>query len=348
MKKLQLILLFIMIGLVPAAAHWIPADGHKMHFPQLPDELGWDVNATQPLILADDFMCTETGFIKDIHFWGSWKNGLEGQIIQFALSFHADIPVGDTIPYSRPGATLWDHEISDFQVQPYNPPTMEGWYDPATGDTIPNSIGSYFQYNVFLPESLWFPQDSGTIYWLNISAIIADTVNTRWGWKSTMNHWNDDAVWATWGNLNWIEMYEPGTGSYQYLPGDVNDDGMVTQADYDYLMDYFSGGPPPPYSIPGSSPAFHAAADVDGNCVVAVQDAIYLYNYFNSGGPPPSFCPTYPPEVSLDLAFVITNGPPEEEIPTLNEWGMLILALLLLAAGTIAVIRKRKTVPVEN
>jgi hypothetical protein len=48
----------------------------------------------------------------------------------------------------------------------------------------------------------------------------------------------------------------------------------------------------------------------------------------------------------LDLAFVITG--PEEDIPTLNEWGMLILALLLLTAGTIAVIRKRRTVPVEN
>ena len=32
---------------------------------------------------------------------------------------------------------------------------------------------------------------------------------------------------------------------------------------------------------------------------------------------------------------------PGEEIPTLSEWGMIILALLLIAAGTIAVIRKR-------
>ena len=27
----------------PALADWEPADGHKMHFPQLPDEDGWDV-----------------------------------------------------------------------------------------------------------------------------------------------------------------------------------------------------------------------------------------------------------------------------------------------------------------
>jgi len=35
-------------------------------------------------------------------------------------------------------------------------------------------------------------------------------------------------------------------------------------------------------------------------------------------------------------------------IPTLSEWGMLILALLLLAAGTIALVRRKKTVQVER
>ncbi len=32
---------------------------------------------------------------------------------------------------------------------------------------------------------------------------------------------------------------------------------------------------------------------------------------------------------------------PNQEIPTLSEWGMIILALLLIAAGTVAVIRRR-------
>ncbi|MFH1700549.1 MAG: hypothetical protein ABIE07_08170, partial [Candidatus Zixiibacteriota bacterium] len=49
--------------------NWTVDDPHKMHFPQLPDETGWAVNATQPLIIADDFLCTESGLIKDIHFW---------------------------------------------------------------------------------------------------------------------------------------------------------------------------------------------------------------------------------------------------------------------------------------
>ncbi|RME30057.1 MAG: hypothetical protein D6800_02190, partial [Candidatus Zixiibacteriota bacterium] len=71
---------------------WAPGDPYKMHYPQLPDESGWDVNATKPLVLADDWMCTESGYVKDIHFWGSWLGGVEGVIDSFALSIHADIP----------------------------------------------------------------------------------------------------------------------------------------------------------------------------------------------------------------------------------------------------------------
>jgi hypothetical protein len=69
----------------PAIADWNPGDGHKMHFPQLPDEDGWDVNATtngDPYVcLADDWMCSQTGPVEDIHFWGSWKHGNVGQIL---------------------------------------------------------------------------------------------------------------------------------------------------------------------------------------------------------------------------------------------------------------------------
>ena len=38
------------------------------------------------------------------------------------------------------------------------------------------------------------------------------------------------------------------------------------------------------------------------------------------------------------------NGWQNDNIPTLSEWGMMILALLLLAAGTAAVVRRRKAV----
>lgn len=187
---------------------WEPGDPHKMHFPQLPDETGWDVNATQPMILADDFMCSKTGWIKDIHFWGSWKDGLESPILSFFLSLHSDISAGPGVPYSRPGQTLWEREIRQFNVTPFDPQTMEGWYDPATGEILYNNHQNYYRYDVCLDSIDWFHQDSGIVYWLNISAVVADQ-NTKWGWKSTQNRWNDDAVWATWGNLNWVDIWEP-------------------------------------------------------------------------------------------------------------------------------------------
>lgn len=42
-----------------------------------------------------------------------------------------------------------------------------------------------------------------------------------------------------------------------------------------------------------------------------------------------------------DTMFVLVQQ--ENIVPTLSQWGMLILALLLLAAGTIAAIRRRRT-----
>ncbi len=172
------------------------------------------------MALADDFQCTWTGPVKDIHFWGSWKHGVVGQIISFFVSISADIPASQSpTGYSMPGATLWEREVTNFGATPKDPPTSEGWYDPATGEIIYDDHQAYFQYDVCFdnPED-WFYQDSGTIYWLGISVIVADPTTTLWGWKSTQDHWNDDAVWGLWGELDWIDLWEPA----QPLTNDFN------------------------------------------------------------------------------------------------------------------------------
>ena len=56
----------------PVLADWDVGDGHKMHFPQLPDPDGWDVCLCCQWI-TDDFTCSENGFITYIHFWNSWN-----------------------------------------------------------------------------------------------------------------------------------------------------------------------------------------------------------------------------------------------------------------------------------
>jgi hypothetical protein len=201
-------------------ADWEPGDGHKMHWPQLPNPFGWDVDATYvdqiwpQNVLADDWMCTETGPVEDIHFWGSWSSDIVGTISAFAIAIHADIPANQSqTGYSMPGETLWDR-MFDYgewvEAGPWEGP--QGWYDPAEGAIMPENHFLYWQYNI---ENITDPfiQENGTIYWLAISAIVIPQPEPqpRWGWKTCLpeHRWNDDACWTSWDELNWIEMYEP-------------------------------------------------------------------------------------------------------------------------------------------
>ena len=73
MQKARTILLIVIVSVSlgqVALAHWNPDDGHKMHYPQLPDPHGWDV-CLRLMAVADDFKCRTTGPITAIHFWAS-------------------------------------------------------------------------------------------------------------------------------------------------------------------------------------------------------------------------------------------------------------------------------------
>ena len=95
-----------LIGFAPVAkADWNPGDPYKMHYAQLPDSNGWDVLFTQPKILADDWRCTETGPVSDVHFWFSAERDYPFAISNVHLSIHADIPASPT-NHSMPGALL--------------------------------------------------------------------------------------------------------------------------------------------------------------------------------------------------------------------------------------------------
>lgn len=176
---------------------WTPEDGHKMHYPQLPDLSGWDVNTNAPLVVADDWQCSESGPVKDIHFWGSWAGGVEGGINSFEVGIYSDIPEGDTIPYSRPGELLWRRTISNFCTLPVQVPNGGGWYDQVSGGVFPGDHIRIFQYDIQLDSIDWFVQEQGTIYWLAISANVQDPAQTLWGWHSSIEHFNDDAAWSS-------------------------------------------------------------------------------------------------------------------------------------------------------
>jgi len=225
----------IIVGLVLAIsatawADWRPGDDHKMHWPQLPDFQGWDVNATNPKILADDWRCSQSGDVTDVHFWGSWQGNLVGEIENIHLSIHKDIPAAGPNDFSRPGDLLgeWDISPTDTRVTIVRMPTSpQGWYDPNTGVWTPNDHTLWYQYNIVglgaAGEDLVF-QNVGEIYWLDITFDVLpmeipgpgpndppEIIQPLWGWKTAdmlaypdgtptqANHFQDDAVWADLG-----------------------------------------------------------------------------------------------------------------------------------------------------
>ncbi|MCK4357548.1 MAG: hypothetical protein KAW92_02155, partial [Candidatus Cloacimonetes bacterium] len=185
---------------------------------QLPDlsPLGMDVDATNdmfeqmpPHILADDFLCTQTGYITDIHFWGSWFNDMLPyeecpEAVEFTISIHADIPANPPDqPYSMPGEPLWMRTfIPYYENVEWLTDAIEDWYDPATEFFYDDNHYLCFKYNFYLqPEDYFYQEgtiDEPVVYWLDIQAVPLDDSNPdiRFGWKTSLDHWNDDAVWA--------------------------------------------------------------------------------------------------------------------------------------------------------
>lgn len=218
MKPLRLALaitVFVFLLTPSALADWFPGDDFKMHHPQLPDPNGWDVDVTTDTIY-DDFLCTETGPINDLHFWVSWKQGLVGQIDWIDISLHADVPDPDgpgpeyshpdSVMYNDPN-TLWTHHFlpSDFIVNPYGN-GLQGWYAPEEPLVIPDDHTEFFQVNIPRIDAPFFQQE-GTIYWIGIHIGVADP-GTAIGWKTTQDHFNDDATYYYGG---WQELRDPET-----------------------------------------------------------------------------------------------------------------------------------------
>ncbi len=180
---------------------------------QYPDttENGMDVLATSPNILADDFICTNRGPITDLHIWASWLDDKVDTNAVFWLGIWTDVPQTP----SHPGRLLWSSWFrpGEYQARPFAA-ADERFFDPNSG-TFLGLDRQVWQYD-FFPKAAFLEEgtpNTPIVYWVSVTAVTdKDTV---FGWKTSTNHFNDDAVF---GHLNngvpmgdWRELRDPVT-----------------------------------------------------------------------------------------------------------------------------------------
>jgi hypothetical protein len=226
-----------------ARADWDPntadprlATNHKMHYPQMPDAspLGLDVDATDlhGFFVADDWRCSQTGPVTDIHIWGSWLNDIVGNEhgwVGFHLFVHGDIPAtaNPLGPYSMPSQPIWEGFFGPelYQYREYMP-AEERFIDPRLGQPI-GIDHMIYQYNFKIDPAVAFEQKEGQIYWLSVQAIVDAADNPVFGWKTSLDHFNDDAVWGDGQGVPpgmWSELRYP---SWHQLAGQSMDMAFV-------------------------------------------------------------------------------------------------------------------------
>lgn len=174
-------------------------EDHKMHFPQMPDPYGWDVDF-HDWALGDDWECTESGPVSDIHFWISWLGDNVHDIPWIKVSIWSNKPGP---PYSKPYEMLWVRTFDEGQFTIEGPfYGNQGWYFPP--EWWPNDHQKYFKINIDCIDEP-YEQEACNIYWLVIEMpfYYPDGV----GWKTSKDHFMDNAVFG-W-DPNWVPLYDP-------------------------------------------------------------------------------------------------------------------------------------------
>ncbi len=205
MKKKLFVILFcvLLINIIGfAAADWNEDDGHIMHFPQLPDPYGLDVDF-HDWWLADDWYSGDImREVTDIHFWYSWKND-EVQDIPW---IHVSIWSDNIGPPSTPFEELWSREFTtdEFVIAGPFGGGVQGWYHPPDF-FIPDEHEDYYQINI-LNILNPFEQQAGETYWLVIHMPYYSIPGI--GWKTSQENFRDNAVYGS-PTTGWEPLWDP-------------------------------------------------------------------------------------------------------------------------------------------
>ncbi len=163
---------------------------------------GVDWTACWGWVLADDFPCTNTGPITDIHLWGSWAGDWFNTNAVFVLGIWSDVPTNTSNPYSHPGTNLWYQVYSNGQYTICGPTYAPEYVFSSTMNYTNRSTNLYYlcfnvdPTNPFTQRGTIYQK---TNYWLSVTVQLA---NGLFGWKSSTNAYNDDAV-GYWGPALW-------------------------------------------------------------------------------------------------------------------------------------------------
>jgi hypothetical protein len=163
--------------------------------------------ADGPWWLADDFVCTNAGFITDIHLWGSWQyNSPLSNTITFQLYVFDDVPTNAVNPFSHPGTNVLWHQT--FTPGSYAESLLytyanESFLDPGLPQIYLGPDSNVWYY-CFYPTGLYQngSPSAPTNYWLAAFAELPTCVTNVFGWKSTMNVQHDISVRAQWTGYN--------------------------------------------------------------------------------------------------------------------------------------------------
>lgn len=204
------------VGLVAATGAALADWGAPLKWNQFdnPDPHGrriesWSSSQHDGQLVADDFVCTQTGYINEIRVRGvndAYNLGVK-------VFIWADVPATPT-EESHPGTLLKSWSLGNANP---NDPHKIGWYDTGTGE-----------FRINLPEGDWF-QQQGTpsnpiVYWIGVEPQhdIFGFEKFYWNYRDNLNdndpsppdiHRLDDAVVNNYnGSGTWRHL-----GAYYYI-----------------------------------------------------------------------------------------------------------------------------------